>query len=262
MKRCDYHVHTAFCDGKNTSGEVANAAFRLGVDTLGFVAHSYTDFDTGYCIKRESIGAYKQTIAELKKEYSGRMRILCGVEQDYLSAPQTDGFDYVIGSVHYFEKDGRIFSVDKTAKEQKAAADELFGGDFYALAELYYSTVADVVNRTGADIIGHFDLISKFNKGGRLFDEGHPRYVAAWQCAADELLRTGKPFEVNTGAISRGYTSRPYPSRDMLLYILARGGNVVLNSDSHSADTVCFQFDIWRTYLISLGFKDERIVTL
>lgn len=30
--------------------------------------------------------------------------------------------------------------------------------------------------RTGCQIVGHMDLITKFNKGDRLFDTEHPRY--------------------------------------------------------------------------------------
>ena len=79
-----------------------------------------------------------------------------------------------------------------------------------------------------------------------LFDESHPRYVAAWQKAADALLKTGKSFEINTGAISRGYRVTPYPSPDILAYLKARGAKLFLSSDSHAANTLCYQFDKWQ----------------
>ena len=36
------------------------------------------------------------------------MEIHCGIEQDLFSQEPTDGYDYVIGSVHYLYAAGRI----------------------------------------------------------------------------------------------------------------------------------------------------------
>ena len=92
------------------------------------------------------------------------------------------------------------------------------------------------------DIIGHFDLLTKFAEQDPYFDLQHPRYVKAWQTAADQLLKTGKPFEINTGAISRGYRTEPYPAKDIRDYIRARGGKLILSSDSHAKDTIAYRF--------------------
>ena len=62
-------------------------------------------------------------------------------------------------------------------------------------------------------------------------------------------MRSGKVFEINTGAISRGYRTQPYPSADIRSYIKAKGGTFILSGDSHSADTLCFQFDRWNSEL-------------
>ena len=75
-----------------------------------------------------------------------------------------------------------------------------------------------------------------------LFDPHHPRYVAAWQKAVDQLVQYDVPFEINTGAISRGYRTQPYPAEEMIAYIKARGGRFVLSSDAHSADSIAYGF--------------------
>jgi histidinol-phosphatase (PHP family) len=100
-----------------------------------------------------------------------------------------------------------------------------------------------VVNKTECDIIGHFDLISKFIEKEPLFDVTHPHYVAAWQKAVDELLKHNVPFEINTGAISRGYRTQPYPSEEMREYIREKGGRFVLSSDAHSTDAIAYKFE-------------------
>ncbi len=241
----DLHVHTTYCDGRNTPEEMVLAAIEKGLTRLGFSGHSYQFFDEEPCMSKEGTQAYRRDIAALKEKYRDKIEILCGIEQEYFSDISTEGYDYVIGSVHYLKIDGKYRCIDRTEEEFCQVADRWFGGDMIAVAQEYYRLVGDVVNKTGADIIGHFDLITKYNEGGRLFDESDPRYVAAWKQAADRLLATGKIFEINTGAISRGYRTEPYPALPILQYIRKQGGKVILNGDTHSAQTLCYQFDRW-----------------
>lgn len=241
----DLHVHTTFSDGKSTPEEVVLAAIAMGMTTLGFSDHSYTAFDERYCVQKKDIQNYRESIAALKEKYRGQIEILCGIEQDLYSGEPTAGYDYVIGSVHYIRHSGGYIPVDESPAILLDAARRHFDGDFYALAEAYYGAVAQIAEKLHPNIIGHFDLISKFNEGGALFNEADPRYVSAWQSAADRLLAAGIPFEINTGAISRGYRTTPYPSAPIRDYLCARGARFLLSSDSHRADTLCFGFPQW-----------------
>jgi histidinol-phosphatase (PHP family) len=251
--KADFHVHTRFCDGAASPAEMAAAAFRQGLEVLGFSGHSHTAFDESWCMSPSGTETYRSEIARLREEYAGRMEILCGVEQDYFSGASTAGYDYVIGSVHYLYADGKYLPVDESAALQRNAAEKHFGGDLLTFAEAYFETVCRVPEIPGCRVIGHFDLAAKFNEGNALFDEGHPRYTAAWQAAAERLLRSGLPFEVNTGAVSRGYRSVPYPAPPILRYLAERGARFLLSSDSHRPDTLLFGFDRWRSVLSRLG---------
>ena len=79
--------------------------------------------------------------------------------------------------------------------------------------------MGDVYNKTKFDIIGHFDLVTKFNADGSLFDTNDPRYISAWKNAADKLIATPAVFEVNTGGMARGYTKTPYPEKSIIDYL-------------------------------------------
>ncbi len=239
----DLHTHTTYCDGRNTPEEMVRAALGQGLRCIGFSGHGYAPYDLDCCMTMEGAAAYRREIAALKERYAGRIRILCGVEQDYWSEADTAPYEYVIGSVHYVKKDGEMLCVDNTPEIAREAVDRHFGGDWYAFAEAYFDTAANVAARTKCRIIGHFDLIAKFNEKERFFDERHPRYVAAWHGALDALLPYGVPFEINTGAISRGWRTRAYPDTPMIDYIRARGGRMILSSDSHSSRTLCFGFE-------------------
>ena len=83
--KCNLHTHTRFCDGKDSPEEIVEAALALGFQTLGFSGHSYTSFDDSCCMTGEREEKYRQEIARLKEEYSDKIRILCGIEQDFYS---------------------------------------------------------------------------------------------------------------------------------------------------------------------------------
>ena len=248
LTKQDLHSHSTFSDGANTPEEMVLSAIDKGLVRYGISTHSFIPFDQRCCIKLENYPVYKAEMARLKEKYSDKIEILCGIEQEYLSPLLTDGFDYVIGSVHFLNTPAGPILVDETAEILRNACNDHFGGDPYAMAESYFDTVADVVNRTHCDIIGHFDLITKYNEVDPLFDIGHPRYVAAYRKAVDALIPYGVPFEINTGAISRGYRTSPYPAKPIADYIKARGGRFVLSSDSHSAGAIALQFDKWAEY--------------
>ena len=245
----DFHLHTTFSDGKNTPEQMVQKALELGLNKMGFSDHSYTFFDESYCIKKEKLNLYRETINDLKHKYADKIKIYCGIEQDFYSDEKTDDYDYVIGSVHYVKVSKDYIAVDESTDSFKAAVSKYFDGDALSFAEAYFETVKRVLEKTNADIIGHFDLISKFNDQG-LFNESDKRYISAWKGAADELLKYKKPFEINTGAISRGYKNEPYPSKDILNYLKDNGAKFVLSSDAHSTDAICFNFDKLKDLII------------
>ncbi len=238
----DLHMHTIWSDGTNTAEEMVQEAIRKGLETVGISDHSSGD-PCGMTLKQSV--EYRAEIARLKEKYAGQIRVLCGLERDYFTDDFAD-YDYTIGSVHWIPMpDGHHLPVDYMAEKLRKGAEKYFGGDFYALAEAYYAMVAKVVEVTKCDIIGHFDLITKFIEQDPAFDTNHPRYVKAWQQAADELLKTGKPFEVNTGAISRGYRTTPYPAKEIRDYIREHGGKLIMSSDAHAKENIAFRFDEW-----------------
>ena len=193
MMRQDLHTHTTFCDGANTPEEMVQAALAQGLDCLGFSGHSHTPLDESYCMSPKGTQDYRREISRLKALYRDRLTILCGIEQDLSADLPAVDYDYVIGSAHYLHPKGNWFPVDESREILVQAADRFYCGDIYALAEDYFRTVAQVDQVTHCDIVGHFDLICKFNRDGALFDEHHPRYTAARDRAIELLELVGIP---------------------------------------------------------------------
>lgn len=249
----DFHVHTAFCDGRDTPEEMIRAAIDLGMSHIGFSAHTYVPFDEEFCITRGDERRYIDTLTDLRLKYRHKITIYIGMEHDYYSKYPTLPLDYVISSAHYFKCGEEYFAVDGTPEILDRGVAKHFGGDYLAAAEEYFRMVAATAAIPAA-FTGHIDLISKFNRGGARFSETHPRYLAAAFLAVDALIPTGRPFEINTGAISRGWRDIPYPAPDILRYIKKQGGRILLSGDSHRADTLCYRFEEAKAYARDCGF--------
>lgn len=253
--KSDFHIHSTFSDGKSTPEEMAETEYRRGFERIGFSDHSYTPFDPSYCMKRDSV-AYIDSLRFLQEKYRGKMEILIGVEKDMYSPDSYDEFDYKIGSKHYIYADGEYFAVDRSWDELMNGCNKHFGGDIMALCENYFSELSKIGDYFKPDIIGHFDLICKYNEDDRYFDTNAPRYVAAEEQAIKKLVKLGVPFEINVGAISRKKRTTPYPSARAIRTIYNNGGKFVYGSDSHHRDYAGFMYDGASSYLKNICGAD------
>ena len=252
----DFHIHSTLSDGKNTLEDIVKAGIDLKLQKIGFSDHSYTEFDLSYCLNLDGSKEYKEEVLRLKSKYKGKIDIYLGIEVDYYSDYPKENFDYIIGSCHYVYKNNKYLSVDHKKENTINFVKELYNNDYLLLANDYYNNVADIVNKTNADIIGHLDLITKFNENNELFDMRGEKYLSIARNAIDKLIPYNKPFELNTGAISRGYRTNPYPDLPLLEYIYKRGGKVILSSDSHTKDNLCYKFNEYEDLIKKIGFKD------
>lgn len=255
--RANFHTHTRFCDGKDSPAEMAARAYELGFEALGFSGHSFTDFDP--CgMSHASEADYRAEIARLKARYAGRMEIYLGIEQDFFSGTVPPEYDYALGSVHYVLRDGEYLCVDWSAERTRENIAK-YGGDPCAYAEAYFALVGAVLERTGAQIVGHFDLLRKFDEQDPVFDESHPRYRRAVTEALDRLCENGKQpiFEINTGAMARGYRSVPYPSAWILHQIRARCCPIMITTDCHDRGKLTFGYDAAAELARAAGFTSQ-----
>lgn len=243
MSLVDLHTHTYFCDGATSPEDLVLSAIEKGVSTLGIVAHSYTYFDESYCLKLDRYDEFKKEVKSLAEKYKDKIKVLVGIEQDYYSNAKPTGFDFIIGSVHYLKVGEKFYPVDENEELTKKTIDECFNGDALAYAEEYYRTISCVTNKTGADVIGHFDIIAKENAGGKFIDTTSSRYINAVDSAIEKLVKTGKAFEINTSRIYKKLSTEPYPKTEIIKKIIEKNGKVIFSSDAHSADMIAYKFE-------------------
>ena len=94
-----------------------------------------------------------------------------------------------------------------------------------------------------------------------MFDEEDPRYWKPALETMEYLVKEGYAFEINTGAISRGYRTAPYPSKRLLRALREFGGSIVFGSDSHSVSTVCSYLPEAIELARECGFQTHCVLT-
>ncbi len=256
----DFHTHSVLDDGTATLDEMAAAARRLGLSRLGLSGHSYCPEQTDFCLASDRVADYMEQARRVQRRYAGQPEILVGMELDLFgSRPQ--GLDYVIGSVHSICRNGVFCSVDESAAASARTVEQLFGGDWYRYTDAYYDHVARLPEQTGCDWIGHFDLVTKFNRLVPAFDEQSPRYLSRALEVMEYLVRRGVCFEINTGAMARGLRGVPYPEPTLLRRLCELGGEVVFCSDAHAAEQLCYGF--WQAAQLAqaAGFRHRLLRT-
>lgn len=267
-KQC-LHTHSVFCDGRDTLEELVLTAMEKGFASIGFSGHSYLEEIGQYSMDETDTAAYNQEITRLQAHYGDRIRIYRGMEKDNYTTVSTEGYDYLLGSVHIIRRNDAVLFVDWSADRVIDQIEKYFDGDSLSYAESYYQAVAELPDYGPFDILAHFDLVTKFSEQyPELIDTEHPRYRAAAIGALEALAGRVKYFEVNTGAISRGYRTTPYPAPFLLEQMRRLGFRPVISSDCHDRNFLDCGYDEARQLLRQAGFthhyvlKDEGFVPI
>ena len=251
------------------------------------LAANFYAYDMDY---RKPLRIYLGIEQDLYYDYKLALR-----KPDGIFNPGTsDGvYDYVIGSTHAFRltwdeleerrgsvkgfrdpfmpgveesDDGVYIYVDYGTEPFKWAADEIYHGDYMGIVRDYFKEEARIVAETDCDIVGHFDLLLKFNEKERFFDESSYQYKTARDRALEQIFRDFRSkgrapvFEINTGAMARGYRSVPYPSPETLRLIREMGGQIVINSDCHKAELLDYGFGEAVDEAKNAGFREALFV--
>lgn len=256
MKRQDLHIHTTYSDGGATAREYAQRAVSEKLHSIGISDHSFTEYENT-CMKSDMLDKYVSEIHSIAQEYGDRLEIFCGIELDRNSMIDTSGLDYVIASVHSLKIGTEYYPVDMSEESQRRLINTHFKSSETEFAKCYFDEVCRHVARTSPDIVGHFDLITKYDS----IDEGSPEYREIALEALHEVMKYCKRFEVNTGRVSRGCKSAPYPAEFLLREILRLNGSVVISSDSHKLPQLSYAYDRTCARLKEIGFTSVDRLT-
>ncbi len=257
MYRTDYHIHTLYSDGHGWPEDYIPKAVDAGLHELGFSDHlTLTDEQQDWSIRPELLDDYCKHVIDLNKSSKG-LAIRLGLEVDYLPGKEEDirhilnsyPFDYVLGSVHYLDKEsvdlGPEYYMDKNLSE---------------LYKRYFEVVGRAAESGLFDIMAHLDLIRMF---GFLPD---PKPGEEYLKLARVFSKSKVAIEVNTNGFNKPLKDF-YPDPEYLDLFCREGVPVCLNSDSHFPSGVAQFFDKAYPIIIKAGYKkmatfNKRIRTM
>ncbi len=242
--KIDLHNHTTRCNhATGTMDEYIERAIDLGVDVYGFSEHAPMDFDEGYRVSFEEMGAYEADVLAARERYRDRIDIRLGYEVDWLPGHMNDrvlqaDVDFLVGSVHFLEKWG--FDNPEFIGEWEARDIDTVWRDYFAAVEA-------MAESGWFDIVGHLDLIKLFKH----LPATDIRTLA--RPALEAIARSGMVLEINTAGL-RKPVAELYPSRTLLEEAFSLNIPITFGSDAHATEQVGVGYDQAIALARSVGY--------
>ena len=264
----NFHTHSNFCDGQDTLENFVAEAIGINMESIGFSGHAPMPCQTDWNMKEADLVNYFGTIDGLKSKFGDRIRIYKGLEVDFLPGLQSPSSfekyspDYVIGSIHLLGQfdDGEPFGVDYSPENFEKGLGLLFNSNVEKMVESYCMNIIQMVENDPPDIIGHLDIIKKFNKGAKYFDENEKWYQDILKMAVRAISKTNCIVEVNTRGVYKGLTEHMYPSVFILKECLDAGIPLALNADAHHPSELNLCFGMAIDMLLGVGYKEIYVL--
>ncbi len=250
IPKSNLHTHSVFSDGRSSLDELCTTAIAYGFTSLGISDHSYLDYDD-YGISENGEIEYVTAVRKCAEKYKGKLDVFCGIELDADSVCRRELYDYIIASVHALKCSDKYIAVDLSEDVLTDMINTHFNASEVDMAREYFSKFTKHIKAIKPHIVGHFDLFTKYSS----IDTASSEYREVVINVLREIFKSCERFEVNTGAMARGYRNSPYPEDFILREILSLGGSVVVSSDCHDATKLDFAFEETIHMLRRIGFK-------
>ena len=255
MIKQNLHTHSQYDDGKDAIDEIVQKAQERGFTILGFSGHGYYAKDDS-SMTPEKTKQYIQDVRQAQQQAPNGLKIYLGIEEDSMAPIENvEDFDYVIGSVHYLEHNGKIYPIDYSQEQFDEMLKEGYQNDINALAKDYYLAIERQAQNPNIQIIGHLDLIAKYNEDQSYYCFDDPKILSYAKVAIEQLVKAGKIFEMNSGAMAREYRNSPYPSIELLKLIYEANGKILINTDCHHKEYLDYGMQICLDLAKQIGFK-------
>ena len=236
----DSHTHSSYSKhAKGSIDQVVEAAINRGIKIITITDHAPFPIDSSNRLERKELDRYFTDIDKAADKYKDAIRVLSGLEFDYL--PCTENItgsilnqyplDFAIGSVHYCE-------VRKNEFIPTYALSHL-NNDQYL--DIYFRNLKALIESRLFDAIGHPDSVLRGCHESKYEKRMYP--------LLDEIVDSGIAYEVNASGL-RKHSIDPitktkkqeqvYPHWKTVETLMIKGGSFTIGSDGHSP------FDIGR----------------
>lgn len=266
MNLIDCHTHTQFSvDSDADISEMIEKACLLGLAAYAVTDHCecnrwysedhypdedtyrYYDFGTDF---ENSVSA----VTSLKEKYSGRFKLICGVEMgqathdfDIAEKIVSDSrVDFVIGSMHQLPKteDFAFIEYDKMSRQ-----------DIYGLAERYFLEINKLCKWGKFDVLGHLTYILRYINGTAGINLDINPFDEVIADSLKTLIEKGKGIEINTSGLRQKYGD-VFPSLKYVKLFRELGGEILsIGSDAHTVADLGSGITEGAKIALEAGFK-------
>jgi histidinol-phosphatase (PHP family) len=260
-----------FCrHAKGQLSAVVEAAIAAGFTTYGLsehcprfqLNHLYPDeVGLGPADLQELFARYARSALALRERHRDQIELLIGFETEALptaawaatmrelraSAP----FDYIVGSVHSL---GDTW-IDLSPEVAERAAQE--SGGWEPARCRYFDQLARLVETLRPEIVGHVDLIRRFEAPDFTFSTRALRHA---ERVFEAALAAGSAIEVNAAPARRGF-GPVYPGSQLLQRARELGVPVTLGDDSHGPEGVGVGLDACLQAIAAAGYTAVHYLT-
>ncbi len=239
MQQSNYHVHTTFSDGRTTIEEYVQYAISLHFTTIGFSDHVPLSFKVRAHMLPENFDKYIAEVERVRCLYGDKIKILAGLEVDYLSHGKTlydrTKLDYIIGSIHFMGMlDEHIaWDIDGGVEKFNYGFSLLYNNDVEKFVTDYFSRIRKMVTEMQPDMIGHIDKI----KIQPVVNEQASYYQNAVLETLDLIAETKTVIEINTKGLY-AHQLDFYPSAWILLACKERKIPICITTDAHQKNAL------------------------
>jgi histidinol-phosphatase (PHP family) len=238
----DLHSHTTFSDGHSSHAEMVEAAIEKGIDVYGITDH-LCFHPNPWSTPLDRFEEMRAIFANLKASITST-QILFGMEVDFVPGCENqvaqlkaeNGWDYIIGSVHYIGD----WNIDSHAPDWE-------GKDVDATYTAYIALLEQLVDTRLYNTVAHLDLPKKYGHYSSI------DFTEKFRVIGEKIRDNNMAFELNTAGRIKP-CAEFYPRLDIIKMYHQLGVDVTLGSDAHHRDNVAQFFDEAVPLLRSVGY--------
>lgn len=264
----NYHTHSNLCDGSASLEEYIEQAIKKNIPSLGFSGHAPIPYKNEWTMTLEKLEEYFRSLKKLKRYYDDQIEIYTGLEVDFI--PDLCGpsyfnradLDFIIGSVHILGKynEAEAWEIDYSDTKFKQGLELLFNNSIKGLVTKYYEHIAKMVLNDPPEIIGHLDLIKKFNVNNRYFDETDIWYKDLIYDTLSVISKSNCIVEMNTRGMYKGITNTLYPSSWIINECCKLKIPITLNADVHEPEELSKGYELAAKTIMEAGYREVFIL--
>ena len=264
----DYHVHCEFSDDSDYPMlDVCRDAIGLGLDEICFTDHvdygvkpDVEEYERDHALARLENGQpllnvdyprYFEAIDAAREQYAGKLGIKAGLELGVQS--HTIDRNQALLDAWKDRMDFAICSIHEVGDKEFWTGEFQEGRTQAEYNQAYYEEMLAVVEGfKGYSVLGHLDLIKRYDPAGILPFEESRDVIAA---ILEQVIADGKGIELNTSSFRYGLPDLQ-PCTEILRLYLDLGGSVLtLGSDSHEPAHLAAHIGEVRERLRGVGYE-------